>query len=102
MCAGSRSALCCGGSVMPTPPNPAVARRALAQRLRQLRSSNKLTQAQVASRFEWSNSKIVRIENGEVGITPTDLRLLLSFYGFTDEREADAMLTLARAGRLQS
>jgi transcriptional regulator with XRE-family HTH domain len=87
---------------MPTSPSPVVARRRLAVRLRQLREASGLTQAQVASKFEWSNSKIVRIENGEVGLAITDVRLLLGLYGVVDDSEFGHLLELARAGRLQA
>ena len=60
---------------------PTVQRRRLRSELRQRREAAGLTQDQVASRMDWSVSKLVRIEAGAVGISTNDLRALLDLYG---------------------
>nr|BFE58598.1 helix-turn-helix transcriptional regulator [Dactylosporangium thailandense] len=82
-------------------PDPALARRRLMLTLRGFRSGAGATQTEVAADMEWSQSKVVRVENGEVGISATDLRALLSFYGVTDHDTIDELLALARAARKQ-
>jgi hypothetical protein len=49
--------------------------------------------------MEWSPSKLIRIEAGEVGITVNDLRPLLAVYDITDRRTIDTLLDLARGSR---
>jgi Domain of unknown function (DUF5753) len=51
---------------------------------------------------DWSVSKIIRIEAGSVGVTPTDLRALLAIYKVTDEAQIDELVELARGSRKQS
>jgi hypothetical protein len=53
--------------------------------------------------MEWSVSKIIRIEQGAVAITPIDLRaLLLTAYKVTDEKQVQELVDLARRSRRQS
>ena len=49
--------------------------------------------------MDWSLSKMIRIENGEVGITPNDLKVLLDHYGVTEQRRIDPLVEMARASR---
>lgn len=49
--------------------------------------------------MEWSSSKLLRIESGEVGISVNDLRPLLAAYDITDRRLIDTLLDLARGSR---
>jgi transcriptional regulator with XRE-family HTH domain len=86
---------------MPTNPDPAVQRRRLVVALRQLRMDKHLTQMQVATKLEWSHSKIVRIENGDVGVSATDLRALAQLYGIEDEGRVEELLSMARQSRQQ-
>ncbi|MEJ3745545.1 helix-turn-helix transcriptional regulator [Actinomycetes bacterium KLBMP 9797] len=86
---------------MPTNLDPAVQRRRLMVALRELRMDKSLTQMQVAEALEWSHSKIVRIENGDVGISIVDLRALAELYGVTDKRQVDELLNMARQSRQQ-
>jgi transcriptional regulator with XRE-family HTH domain len=65
--------------------SPIVHRR-LRTELRRARDEAGLTQQEVADRLEWSLSKIIRIEAGNVNITTTDLRVLLQLYGLTASR----------------
>jgi transcriptional regulator with XRE-family HTH domain len=66
--------------------------------LRDAREARGLTQGQVAEAMEWSLSKVMRIESGEVTISPNDLRPLLSHLGITAGAATD-LLEGARAAR---
>jgi transcriptional regulator with XRE-family HTH domain len=83
---------------MPRAESPAVAKRRLRQRLRRAREAAGLTQHQVAEAVDWSVSKIIRIENGKVAVTTSDLRALLGIFGI-DASEIDAWIELARLSR---
>ncbi|MCX4816620.1 helix-turn-helix transcriptional regulator [Streptomyces sp. NBC_01239] len=82
-----------------TAGSAAVQRLRLRTELREARLAADLTQRQVADQMEWSPSKLLRIEAGEVGITVNDLRLLLTFYGVEDPGRVDGLLELARGSR---
>ncbi|GIJ51982.1 transcriptional regulator [Virgisporangium aliadipatigenens] len=58
-----------------------------------------LTQGQVAEEMEWSLSKVMRIENGDVSISGTDLRALLGLYGITDREVVAHLMDDARTSR---
>jgi transcriptional regulator with XRE-family HTH domain len=81
--------------------NPAAMRRRLIVELRRLRAQAKVTQRQVAERLDWSPSKIIRIEQGVVGISVTDLRALLNYYGVTDEHTLNDYAEMARGSKRQ-
>ncbi len=78
---------------------PTVARRRVRVALREARESAGLTQQQVADEMEWSLSKVIRIENGEVTIAPNDLRPLLGYLGVRDKAVVSALLIDARIAR---
>ncbi|WP_225079751.1 helix-turn-helix transcriptional regulator [Streptomyces sp. CoT10] len=82
-----------------TAGSAAVQRLRLRTELREARLAADLTQRQVADEMEWSPSKLLRIEAGEVGITVNDLRLLLAFYGVEDPERVSGLLELARGSR---
>lgn len=81
---------------------PEVMKRRLRVTLRQARESAGLTQKAVAAELDWSPSKIIRIEQGAVGVAPTDVRALLATYGVTDERLVAELIELARGSKKQS
>lgn len=83
-------------------PSPAVQRRRLRTELRRARLDAGLTQEQVASAMDWSLSKLIRIENGSVGISTNDLKAVLQHYKITDEDRAAEFLALSRASRERS
>jgi len=58
----------------------ATTRRQLRQDLRRLRESAQLPQAEVAHSLDWSHSKLIRIENGSVGVSVTDVKALATLY----------------------
>jgi transcriptional regulator with XRE-family HTH domain len=78
--------------------SPAVRRRRLGIELRELREAAELTIEQVAERLEVSDSKISRIENGQVGATPRDVRDMATLYGVTGQR-LENLMQLARETR---
>jgi transcriptional regulator with XRE-family HTH domain len=81
--------------------DPIVQRRRVAHALRRLRTERGLKQVQVATDLDWSHAKVVRIENGNVGISGTDLRALMAYYGVDDEQLTAELLEMARAARQQ-
>jgi transcriptional regulator with XRE-family HTH domain len=83
-------------------PSPVVQRRRLRTELRKARQEAQLTQEQVAEAMDWSLSKIIRIENGSVGISTNDLKALLRHYKVTDPERTGELVALARAGRQSS
>ena len=80
-------------------PSPAVQRRRLRAELRRMRLEANQTQEQVANAMDWSLSKLIRIENGSVGISTNDLRAILLHYEITDESRTSELLALSRAAR---
>jgi transcriptional regulator with XRE-family HTH domain len=64
-----------------------------------MRERRGLTQKQVSEMLYWSVSKIVRIENGVVGISITDLQALLRLYQVTREDEVSRLTDIARIAR---
>jgi transcriptional regulator with XRE-family HTH domain len=79
--------------------SPTVARRRVRLALREAREAAHLTQQQVADQMEWSLSKVIRIENGDVTIAPNDLRPLLGYLGIKDKAVISALLIDARVAR---
>ena len=73
--------------------------RRLMVELRQARDGLKQTQREVAEALEWSTSKLIRIENGSVGISVTDLRALLLHYGVTEQVHVERLVGMARASK---
>ncbi|MEU7904082.1 helix-turn-helix transcriptional regulator [Actinoplanes sp. NPDC049118] len=82
--------------------SPNVARRRVRLALREARETAGHTQLQVAEEMEWSLSKVIRIENGDVTIAPNDLRALLTYLGIKDKATVAAMLTDAKISRTRS
>lgn len=84
---------------MTTVQDPTVQRRRLRDELRKARDAAGLRQAEVAHAMEWSPSKLIRIERGDVGVSTNDLRALLSHYGVRDKGTVNGLLELARSAR---
>jgi len=57
-----------------------------------------MTQRDVAAAMDWSQSKLIRIESGQVNISTNDLRALLNHYN-VDSAQSDALVDVARAAR---
>jgi hypothetical protein len=60
-----------------------------------------MSQGEVAKMLGWSLSKMQRIESGDVGVSPTDLRALLNIYGVTDPDGVERLMNNARVSRRQ-
>jgi transcriptional regulator with XRE-family HTH domain len=74
---------------------PPVRRRLLGASLRRLREQAGYTLEDAARILECDRSKISRIETGQRGVRPKELRELLTEYG-VEERRREALLTIAR------
>jgi transcriptional regulator with XRE-family HTH domain len=79
--------------------SPAVARRRVRLALRDARLAKGDTQTDVAEAMEWSLSKVMRIESGEVTISPNDLRPLLAYLGVRNRQVVDDLLQAAKASK---
>jgi transcriptional regulator with XRE-family HTH domain len=71
-------------------------RRRLAAELRRLRTDTRLTVEDVAGRLQWPASKVSRIENRQVGVSPLDLRKLLDLYLVEEQTFRDQLLEMGR------
>ena len=71
----------------------------LTQELRKLRNNRGMRQKDVAEALDWSVSKLIRIENGTVGPSKTDLEALLREYRVIDNDLIAELITRARAAR---
>ncbi|MET9889479.1 Scr1 family TA system antitoxin-like transcriptional regulator [Streptomyces sp. NPDC006465] len=81
--------------------NPMILRQRLRDRLKRARETAGLTQRQVADTFGWSPSKVIRIENGRIGVSVTDAMALVAEYGIESE-EARQLIDLTKAARQPS
>lgn len=79
--------------------DPVTMRRKLRVELKRLRATRELTQRNVAERLDWSQSKVIRIENGSVAVGVTDLQALLRLYGVDDQETIDSMVEMARGSK---
>jgi transcriptional regulator with XRE-family HTH domain len=79
--------------------SPLLLRRRLRTELLSARQEKGLTQQQVATAMNWSLSKMNRIEKAKSSISVNDLKVLLLYYGITDEERTDELVDLARAAR---
>jgi transcriptional regulator with XRE-family HTH domain len=87
---------------MAVEPDPSVQRRLLRAELRRARNAAGLRQADVASAMDWSPSKLIRIESGDVRISTNDLRALLAHYDVKDKARVNSLLELAKSSRTGS
>jgi len=69
--------------------------------LRRARTNARLTQKDVAEALDWSPSKVIRIESGQVAISTTDLKALLAEYGVSDGQTVADLVDLARNSKKQ-
>ncbi|GAA4731131.1 hypothetical protein Prum_069190 [Phytohabitans rumicis] len=81
--------------------HPILARRRLSAAIRQLREAAQLTQAAVAALLGWSETKVIRMETGHVGVSKSDLTVLAHTYGVTNRGQIDALAALAVRGTRQ-
>jgi hypothetical protein len=52
--------------------------------------------------MDWSLSKLIRIENGTVGISMNDLKAILAHYKITDDERSAELIALSRGARERS
>lgn len=83
---------------MPEGQGVATTRRRLRTELRRLRDAAGLHQTEVVKQLDWSISKLIRIENGSVGVSVTDVRALAALYGAEPEL-VEELVRLARVTR---
>ena len=83
---------------MPTRPGPTVQRRRLGIELRRLREAAGKTIDEVARVLECSDSKVSRIEHGQVSVSPRDVRDMLACYDVDVERREE-LVEFARSAR---
>jgi transcriptional regulator with XRE-family HTH domain len=76
----------------------ATTRRRLRTELRRLREAAGLHQTEVIKQLDWSISKLIRIENGSVGVSVTDVRALAALYNAEPEL-VEELVRLARMTR---
>jgi transcriptional regulator with XRE-family HTH domain len=67
--------------------------------LRKAREAADMKQSDVAKAMDWSPSKLIRIESGQVSISTNDLRALLDHYKIKDSRRTSSLLELAKSSR---
>lgn len=79
--------------------DPTVQRRRLREELRRARDAAGMGRADVAHAMDWSPSKLIRIERGDVSVSTNDLKALLSHYGVKDKGKVNGLLELARSAR---
>lgn len=82
--------------------DPAVQRRRLLKAMRELREERKETQAKVAEELDWSPSKLLRIEKGQLNISKSDLIALLGHYQVTDKSRVDELVEMAKVAKTQT
>jgi transcriptional regulator with XRE-family HTH domain len=78
--------------------SPTVRRQRLGVALRRLREEAGLTIERVAQALECSDSKISRIETGQVSATPRDVRDMLQLYEI-DDAQREELIQIAREAR---
>jgi transcriptional regulator with XRE-family HTH domain len=81
-----------------TTRTPTGRRRRLGAELRRLREASGLTIDRVAEALECSQSKVSRIETGQVSATPRDVRDMLALYR-VDPDQREAIVQIAREAR---
>jgi len=79
-------------------PDPTIHRRRLRSELRKAREAAGKTQRETALAMDWSMSKLIRIETGDVRVSTNDLRAMLSYYGVEPDR-VSALVEVAKAAR---
>jgi transcriptional regulator with XRE-family HTH domain len=82
--------------------SPTVRRRELGALLRAMRTEAGMTVEQVAEALLVSPSKVSRLETGQRGASPRDIRDLCNLYGVTDAEQRDQLATLAKEGKEQA
>jgi transcriptional regulator with XRE-family HTH domain len=82
--------------------SPMIARRRVRLAVREAREALELTQSDVAAAMDWSLSKVIRIEVGDVTIAPNDLRPLLEYLQVRDQPTTVRLLADAKRSRVRN
>lgn len=77
---------------------PTIRRRRLGAALRRLRDATGMNLETVAEELSWSTSKISRIEQAKIAVTPADVRALLGALGAVSD-EVETLVSLASENR---
>lgn len=78
---------------------PTIARWQLGAQLKSLRERAGVTHRDIAAEIGCSESKIYKIEAGDVGLGRSDLLVMLGKYGIADTQRRETMLDLQRQGK---
>lgn len=84
---------------MPRASGPTIARWQLGRQLKAAREAAKITQSEIADVLGCSESKIYKLEAGDVGINRGDLIVMLDRYGITDEQRRATIFDLQKQGK---
>jgi Domain of unknown function (DUF5753)/Helix-turn-helix domain len=84
---------------VPRASGPTIARWQLGSQLKAMREFAKITQLQIADVLGCSESKIYKIESGDVGINRGDLLVMLDRYQVADEQRRETALDLQKQGK---
>ncbi|NJC70289.1 helix-turn-helix domain-containing protein [Planosporangium thailandense] len=79
---------------VPRPTGPTIARWQLARELRRLREAAGITHREIAEELGCSESKIYKIESGDVGLGRSDLLVMLDRYGLRQGADDEVRATL--------
>jgi transcriptional regulator with XRE-family HTH domain len=84
---------------VPRETGPTIARWQLGRQLKSLREAAAITQMQIAEVLGCSESKIYKIESGDVGIGRGDLLVMLDRYHVTDDADRETVFDLQKQGK---
>lgn len=84
---------------MPRASGPTIARWQLGRQLKAARETAKITQIEIAEVLGCSESKIYKLEAGDVGVNRGDLIVMLDRYGIADEQRQATIFDLQRQGK---
>jgi hypothetical protein len=83
----------------PELPEAEFLRRGVRVALMRARAAAGLTQKATAEALAWSVSKVVRIEQGTVPVSPSDVLVMLTVFGQSTPEEIDEVVQMARRAR---
>ncbi|GIG91459.1 helix-turn-helix domain-containing protein [Plantactinospora endophytica] len=84
---------------MPRASGPTIARWQLGRQIKAAREAAGITQVEIADVLGCSESKIYKIEAGDVGINRGDLIVMLDRYGISDEQRRATIFDLQQQGK---
>lgn len=84
---------------MAKPVSPTIPRWQLGKELQRLRDATGASYLDIATLLGCSESKIRKIESGDVGIARLELLAMLDRYGVTEETQRDSLMALAQLGK---